>query len=145
MRKRIVNYVYIASEKSGLHKIGYTINPVKRLAGLCCQEKSQVSILRTFERPYGDARTVEHGAHCILEDHWVRGEWFDVGLEHAVAAVEEAACLEDRRLWHGRRADWSRSMLAERGELPSREELRELADAGFFGAFPGVTPFRSMA
>lgn len=26
------------------------------LASLCCQEKSQVSILRTFERPYGDAR-----------------------------------------------------------------------------------------
>ncbi|GAC1508460.1 MAG: hypothetical protein NVS1B6_15850 [Steroidobacteraceae bacterium] len=130
------NFVYIATQPNGLYKIGYSRNPEQRRLTLSAVEKAPVWMFRSFARPAGDAYEIEQRAHAILSEYCVHGEWYAVSFKRAVWAIERAIRDADRVAWQRRRLEWSEQMEVERGERPSRDELRRLADAGFFGPVP---------
>jgi hypothetical protein len=74
--------------------VGYSINPRKRLheirsnsgrAGLTIGHQVTITDL--------PIRAVERAAHLLLRDKKLRGEWFDVSLDEAIAAIHDAIKL----------------------------------------------------
>ncbi len=78
-------FVYVVwPDGGGLCKIGRTSNPQKRLVALLCGSPVQL-LMESFETDF--PQKVESRVHADLFDYRVRGEWFDVSVERAVAAV----------------------------------------------------------
>lgn len=91
------NHVYVLSAASGLVKIGASHAPKKRAWSVSSQAgQGRVTLEATFSRPR-DALLVERTAHWRLREQWDEGEWFKATVAEAIAAVEWAAGVVDRR------------------------------------------------
>ena len=93
-------YIYVVkatlpTEPSSMVKIGITTNLDARLAQLRTGSAFPLDYVFTAPAPFNsldtDAYAIEQRAHALLARNRVRGEWFDVSPELAIAAVMGAA------------------------------------------------------
>lgn len=81
--------LYVMGEADGPRKIGIARDVRKRLHAIRSSSLLEASVLH--ERELGDdAWRVEAHAHKLLKAQRIRGEWFDVTTEAAIAAIEAA-------------------------------------------------------
>jgi hypothetical protein len=83
-----MNAVYVMRSENGLVKIGRSRNPEKRRKALQATSGFPVELIHHW--PSEAPSTVERAAHLLLSEHRKAGEWFDVSVEDAVAAIENA-------------------------------------------------------
>jgi hypothetical protein len=80
--------VYVFKSDHGLVKIGKSGNPEKRLKYVQCA--SGLALNLAHVRELKNAAAVEHAAHVLLRDKRRCGEWFDVSIEDAIKAIDQA-------------------------------------------------------
>lgn len=87
-------YIYAMGSEDGPSKIGIASNPEERLNGV--QRASNKVICVTGQWPVGKriALAVERHIHWQLRDRHFKGEWFNVHLAEATAAIERALSLQ---------------------------------------------------
>lgn len=92
--------VYIVSRLGGPRKIGIAADPVKRLVGLQTGSPEPLALeyqatASSSEHAWASSKklafVVECGAHSRLRDRHISGEWFNVSLDEALAALDQAA------------------------------------------------------
>jgi len=119
--------IYVIGNVVGPKKIGIAKNPGHRLHSLRSASAADVSILHS-QALGDDAWMVEGHAHRILTKSRIRGEWFDVSLQAAIAAIDAAkACVangEQVVRSVGRKKQWT-----ERITLPMAEGTTARIDA----------------
>lgn len=81
--------VYVIEGAPGHVKIGFSRDPVSRLASL--QTASPFPLRLAFNMPSARAFDIEQEAHAILAAHRGEGEWFLADKEMAIAAIFGAA------------------------------------------------------
>lgn len=75
-------------------KIGISDNPDERLHTLQVGNPYSLRVLHTIE--VADAALAENAIHRVLETHRLRGEWFAIGFQAVLDAIEVAfTLLED--------------------------------------------------
>ena len=88
---RSARSLYVIGAEDGPLKIGISTDVGGRLAAL--QSHSPHALVAHHQAQPGDARLVERVAHQLLAAKRVRGEWFDVSIDDAVAAINQAIAL----------------------------------------------------
>lgn len=91
-------FVYVIGTEPGPFKIGYATSLRDRLGSIQTGSHQKMQILYHAEMPYDDAPKVEQSTHKILASYRLSGEWFNVSLVDAKAAVDYAAgiCRDER-------------------------------------------------
>lgn len=87
-------YIYII-RANGLIKIGKSSEPDSRVKQLQTAMPYEIELL--FKVQTDDMTWLERETHWALQEHRIRGEWFDVTPEQAQAAIETA--LPDSVRW----------------------------------------------
>lgn len=83
------SFLYVIAESdAGPCKVGHAANPRTRLALLQTGNPRRITL--EYMAAVGDAETAEQFAHTVLWETRILGEWFDVGVERATAAVRLA-------------------------------------------------------
>jgi hypothetical protein len=85
-------YVYVIGAADGPQKIGVASDVEARRAMLQTGNPAGLVVVHHWALPRPAAFAVEGRAHWHLRDRHVRGEWFDVTPDEAIAAVEAARC-----------------------------------------------------
>lgn len=80
-------YVYVIGSPSGPFKIGRATNLKDRRSGVQTGSPVKVSVIHSETVPREEVVFIERYAHKILDSHRMFGEWFNVPLEDALAAV----------------------------------------------------------
>lgn len=80
----------IGHAKAGPLKIGIAKNPAARVRQLQGGNPYRLKCLHTVDCGEYDAATIERMAHSLLRENRLSGEWFDVVVAEARAAVDEA-------------------------------------------------------
>lgn len=90
--------VYLIGCESGVLKVGMSRAPLVRMGELQGGMPHKLTLLRTWDRPHGDARRVERTSHRLLAAYRQGNtEWFRVSQSEAVAAIEKACAAADAR------------------------------------------------
>lgn len=77
-------YIYIAGEIDGLHKVGYTTQPLERLINLQRQYGADITYSALYFIRDNQLRDVERATHEALgRDKRVTGEWFELSHDGA--------------------------------------------------------------
>lgn len=79
--------VYAISDGRAI-KIGFAVDPVKRLADLQIAHSQPLRLIHS--RACSDAAKAERRAHRLLREKRLRGEWFDLSEQEAVFAIDLA-------------------------------------------------------
>jgi hypothetical protein len=88
--------VYIfGSSESGPVKIGFSANPAGRLVALQGGHPFKLQIMRTWG--HSQAFAIETETKRLLKPFQTYGEWFAVGLQAAMEAVEQAIATVEAR------------------------------------------------
>jgi hypothetical protein len=85
--------IYIIKSEAGPVKVGIAEDPQERLKALTRCQPFDASLCHAAE--VENPELVEKAAHHLLNEKHRRGEWFDISLEEATAAVAEAVKLVD--------------------------------------------------
>lgn len=80
--------VYVIKSNGGPVKVGISANPLKRSRMLELGGPYSMSVVQVWDSEY--AREVEKLAHGILLTKRLRGEWFEVSVDEAIAAIDQA-------------------------------------------------------
>lgn len=84
-------YIYVMGfPEGGPCKIGYAMEPTKRVKQIAKKEGRHVIVTGTWPVGRAIALATERYVHWVLRDHHFRGEWFSAPMETVVAAVEQA-------------------------------------------------------
>lgn len=87
-----LGYVYIIGfEEPGIVKIGSAISIGLRLMELQCGNPFELHVRAVVSIYEGSPVLVERAAHRLAADHHIRGEWFSLTAEDALAVVIKAA------------------------------------------------------
>jgi hypothetical protein len=82
-------YLYvIASAEHGPCKIGYSINPEKRLKQLQTGHAHPLKLWFAQAVPNHEARRIERQIHCTIGHLRTKGEWFSVSVNDATTEVQ---------------------------------------------------------
>lgn len=87
------NYIYIICEKADETKplkIGFSADPDKRLRQLQTGQSSSLMLFHKEEVPTEQVKALEKVIHRLLRHKKVRGEWFNISPEDAVAEIKHA-------------------------------------------------------
>ena len=86
-------FVYVIRGEHGLVKVGVSTNPSARMAQLRTASPFPLTFayVAAVEGRAGNAYLVEQAAHGLLARHAMAGEWFDVPIDMAVAAIAAGA------------------------------------------------------
>jgi len=79
--------IYIIASPNGPVKIGVTTNPMRRLAHLQQSTPNKLDLLFYMKCREIHATTAERVVHYLLSAKRLKGEWFAVTPEHAIAAI----------------------------------------------------------
>lgn len=90
MTKELVS-VYVAGPLIGHQKIGAAKNVMRRIVYLRTGNPVHIDLAFSLEMEKARAFAVERYAHSLVGEHSVRGEWFDITQEAAIAAVKAAS------------------------------------------------------
>lgn len=88
-------FLYVVTAPDGTVKVGYATDPRRRLATLQSTAAQRLDLYATEAIDGQNPREAERHAHHILERHRIRGEWFRVHPEIALAAIRTAAFCAD--------------------------------------------------
>lgn len=83
-------FVYVIGPSVGLQKIGFSSAPDNRCRKLQSTRSGKLKCWHRVAVPPEMARTAEQYAHALLAEDRVHGEWFDVSIDAAIAAVDQA-------------------------------------------------------
>jgi hypothetical protein len=114
------NYIYVMSRRDGLHKIGFSTDPLVRRTQLEAVLRQPLRLAHFVLRA-GDARAAETIAHSYLRSFHRGGEWFEVDLEKAKKHIEIACGELDVRNVQA----WRRSVIDAAERTASRELSRQ--------------------
>lgn len=90
------SYIYIAGIPSGPIKIGHAMCVKRRLKQLIAEHRREIVPLGDWPVGTRKAHSVERYIHWSLRDKLYRGEWFNVSLDEARAAVEHGVAMSDQ-------------------------------------------------
>lgn len=90
-RAKEIAYIYAFGVPSGPIKIGYSMNPKKRLLMIEKEQGQRLIVMGKWPVGLLKAHAVERYAHWLLRDKHYHGEWFNISLDEAVSAVEKAS------------------------------------------------------
>lgn len=85
----MTGHVYVMRSASGPIKIGRSAIPHERLKTIQSSNAAAIELCHISEER-ADAASIENVAHRLLETKRLAGEWFDVSVYEAVAAIEAA-------------------------------------------------------
>lgn len=87
----MVGFVYLAGPLDGLHKIGFSDNPDRRLFQLFGRRCETVHKVEVWHRG------VEYAFHRLFKDQRRDGEWFDLASADLalIGSVPDMRCPED--------------------------------------------------
>ena len=81
-------YLYVIGSTEHPHlKIGYSNNPIKRLADLQIAHANPLSLLHFTDISPETVKLAEKHIHACFADKKTSGEWFDIDLNTAVNAI----------------------------------------------------------
>ena len=80
--------VYVIAQERGPVKVGISDKPMFRLRSLQTGHASRLDLKHSREAD--NAKLVERLAHHALREKRLSGEWFDVTVDEAIAAIESA-------------------------------------------------------
>jgi len=84
MRKRSAGYIYLVHAiGTNLYKIGFAINPAKRIKDLSTASPFALKMLASRE----GSGTMEQQMHRCLKEYRVRGEWFEFTDEDFIVSI----------------------------------------------------------
>lgn len=87
-----LGYVYVVGfEEPGIVKIGSAANPSTRLLELQCGCPFELQVKAAVSIHDGDPILVEFAAHRLAKDAHIRGEWFELSVDEAIAVIIKAA------------------------------------------------------
>ena len=109
-----VSSVYvIGNDANGLVKIGYADNLRNRFSGLNCGSPVCLRVLHFVHVVDGCiAKRVEGLVHKRLADKRRKGEWFEVSVAEAAAAIGEVL-LENKYRWWTEEESWRLAKFAQ--------------------------------
>ena len=87
-------YVYVVGPEIGPKKIGIAKNVRSRLSQYKTHNTQNVKLLFSINCPKDKAKRIEKSVHQALKERRVHGEWFNVSVEEAKAAIRDAAARE---------------------------------------------------
>lgn len=122
------NYLYVMVRRDGLHKVGFSIDPLSRRRQLQQEVKQPVRLVHYLLRP-GDARALESQAHFYLKASHRGGEWFEVDLDGAKKGIDMALTRLDVLDFQARRRAIVETAEKEVGRQLSRPEITALMKA----------------
>lgn len=98
MRSDLINWTFVYVIAADLAcKIGISRDPNKRLAALQTATFLDLELVVGIQAPTRQlAEWIEAGAHKILGDHRIRGEWFDFDPIKAGIAI----CVSAETIYH---------------------------------------------
>ena len=85
--------IYVIGSTSGPFKIGVAKNPRARRSEIQIGSHTRIEVVYSVAVPGEDALLIERGAHRILREHRLSGEWFNVTKDQAEEAIREAIVL----------------------------------------------------
>jgi hypothetical protein len=86
-----MTYIYIIGNRDSLQKIGYAINPAKRLKQLQTGNPEELFLHHKIEVPDDRARLIEQHIHREINYKRTKGEWFKLSPKEAIALLNFAA------------------------------------------------------
>lgn len=119
--RKEARHVYVASDATGMHKIGVTGNLKLRAYHLGRERGRPVSIVHS--EFIEQAEAIEVTAHMLMVDKHERGEWFEVTEAEALAAFIRAK----EKVAAGERPEVRLSMLRSRTLGVAMERRMKLA------------------
>ena len=81
-------FLYVLTSKSGLIKIGISVDVALRRKQLQTGAGHEIAIHRTFG-PLNNAARLERIIHRLLSGSCVGGEWFSIGAEKACSTIDD--------------------------------------------------------
>lgn len=129
-----IRHVYVIGTPSGPFKIGVATNLRDRLSSIQTGSHLRMAALHAVVVPASHACAVESHAHKQLKPFWISGEWFNVSVDQAKAAIILAVSWiedEERREIKDRAEKLRQLELARLGalEFAKRAEERRKYDA----------------
>lgn len=121
-------YIYIIGTVDGALKVGRSIDPKRRKSQLAVLSPNRLEVL--YQRPvlFGEASRIEGRAHFLLKAFHRNGEWFNVPLQTAKDAVNQAAESRGKNVevWHnvGRKKQFPARIV-----LPLSDDMLIMVDA----------------
>lgn len=98
IRQRSKCSVYVIDAGDAGVKIGISGKPKKRAHSLRTSTSHRIDIFKTWALKNTDAaRSVEKAAHKALRQFRLRGEWFSIRPQEAVAVIEHIMAGDERR------------------------------------------------
>jgi hypothetical protein len=92
-------HIYIIGTESGPFKIGVATNLRDRLGSIQTGSHCKLAIMHSVPVEYADAILVERYVHKKLHAFRLSGEWFNVSLDDAKAALSHAlSMIEEHRV-----------------------------------------------
>lgn len=78
IKKRFVpgGYLYVIKDDQGERKLGFSLNPEKRIQAL--QTGNSHTLRLEYTLPVRDKRSAEKALHSLFPANHVRGEWFTI-------------------------------------------------------------------
>jgi len=119
-----LGYVYIIGfDEPGIVKIGSALSPFTRLLELQCGNPFELKVLAAVSVYSSAPVLIEQAAHKLAADSWIRGEWFELDEDEAIAVVLQAA--------RQKRAKVGSAFAAhQRVEEEARKRIEELETVG---------------
>lgn len=84
------SFVYVVGPEGGPYKVGYSGNPLQRLAMLALASPVRMCVWMLSQTPSGVGMWVERQVQSALKKSHVRGEWFKADICHIKNLVELA-------------------------------------------------------
>lgn len=85
-----VTSIYIIGPEGGPYKVGWSADPKTRLSNLQVGQAQEIKLHYSETTETEVAKVIEKLIHRQIGYKRVRGEWFDVTLEEAIAEVRFA-------------------------------------------------------
>ena len=117
--------IYVIKSDGGPVKIGISSDPDVRRQALESHGPNRLTLVHTRDVDVPGA--VERAAHRLLSDHRRKGEWFDVSVADAIAAIDAALIAGGSQLLTFRADPESLAALdalrRDEEDIPTRSEM----------------------
>lgn len=107
-------FVYVVGPDIGPKKIGIAKNARGRLSQYKTHNVQNVDLLYSINCPSDKAKRIEKSVHALLGQHRDHGEWFNISLEKAKAAIRKVAKEESQPLLQFAIVDFRKTVAFDR-------------------------------
>lgn len=85
-------FLYVAGNPNGPVKVGFSTNPIGRVAALRNSSPEDVRLIKCFSvGSSNQVKAVESAVHLAMSEHRAKGEWFNLSADDAASAIERIA------------------------------------------------------